>query len=397
MFFTEWLQNRLSEAAHDRLYARDYQASADISPESFERDQANPDNRVNYVVITNAIGMLRDLIKGARKGGTVVPENYTAFKIESIDGDQVTMTRNTNQTYSQGQTKTIPLDAITDFEVTDAFKDLGMGKNNTRYFLSAARSGVAPRLRELMQKWLELTQHSALGNSKEDRQDAAIGHFLGGDQALKSKINQGANDAKTEMWKAFDDRASRGEDITKFAMDAAHDDTSGVNRMDSDGFQRFIMAVAPNVYTQLRLNGHIGEVSPDERRLLANLEQVDAVVKSGMADQVLSNNPEVDWITQNPNAVQYAFVMGFPHAANWLRENPNSDVGFFAKIGQQQQQEPVMRPSDFRGPQSVQTQDQARNPMSQPSPLEKLLQGESRLRESMHWRRYNDKKNYKYY
>ena len=369
MSFTDWYEKRSLDEGMARLASREFDARTDVSQETFERDQVNPDLKVDYVVITNASKMLRDLIKAAKTGGTVDPDAYTSFRIDSIDGDVVTMSRNTNQTYSHGQSKTIGIDAIDGFEVTDALQDSGFGRKGTRYFLSAARKGTAPKLRKLMQDWLALSRHSAIGSDKEDHRMAKMASFFGGDQAVKDRINSGANDAKSQMFAGFDVRARRGEDVSAAVADAALDDVSGVSRLQDEKFQRFLSKVAPNAYLQLRLKGQIGQISPDEQKLISGLEQIDKVSQSPVAAQVLTNNPNVDSIASNPNAANYAFVLGLTNAANWIRQNSSGTSSLFNKISNTRQT-------------PVQTQDR----VSKPKGLDALLAGESALSESIVWR-----------
>ena len=389
--FLDWLEKKqkkiLEASTMSRVGMRQYHAQADIDQESFERDQ---NAGVKYIVITNSIKMLRDLIKAAKTGNPVDPSNYSEFRITNIDGDRATMVRNVNQTYSQGVSKVVDLDDIKEFEVTDAFKDAGIiGQNKNRYFLSARRKGTEDTLRNLMQKWLSLTTHQVVGD-KMSQQDMAMTNFLGGQDKVKQKLNQGAQGAKDQFWADLGDKAMRGEDVTKLATDAAVDDETGYNALDNDRFHQKLMHIAPALFTQLKLKGVIGDLSAEEAKLVKDLQQIEAVAKAGMADQVLSGNPEVQQAIENPNSVMYAKVLGLWNAANWIESKERSSNSLFNTLRSMKPAQAEPQPSGMGQPAMGQ---QSGGPVG----LQKLLQGEGTVFESICWKRHNDKRGYDYF
>ncbi len=393
--FLEWLeQKKINEASYRN--AMSHVSHAGLSEEGFHRDY---EAGVQYIVVTNAVGMLKDALKVAGTEQKINPQEYSTYTISDVQGDQAVGIRSNggggklsgNKTTNLRK-KTFNLEDIQEFEITDAIRiddNMLLVNKNCRYFLAPLPKAI-DTVRKLMPMWLQSTKDQVL-STRDDRQDAGMLGLLSGDdgrnQLVRDRMNKGAKEKKDMMWASFGERALRGEDVTSMAVDAAIDDTNGYNALQNPKFQQKLMHLAPALYTQLKLRGQLGPVPPEDALLAKNLRVLDGIARSGRADEIMNGNPEADTITKNPMSIMYAQVLGYRNAAQWLKQRSASGgPDLFARMQAQNQQMAQPAPEPSQG-------------MQQNPEFAKFLAigAESCFYENICWKRHNDNKLYRRY
>jgi len=352
--FLDWVANKqqiIEESKHRQMQSHDW--VPDISQESLE-------SGVKYWVINNAGQFLDDVVKmpteiQSKKG--ITPKlknanpnlfNYSLFKIDSVDERRgtINMTRALKNTYSTGKSKLTNIRYLRD--VTDSFEDMGIGKasNNNRYYINVAGSKMNPNKMERMIKaYMDLTRTQAGGET----QDLAIRGFLGGEDAVKQRLNQGANEMKDRMWIQFSQDIEDGRIGDKFTrtLKSALNDDEGGNRLDDRRFVNRLQTLgASNIIHFAKWNELYGHLTSEEQSLKKSLMMINNLIRNGAAEH-LQNNPEIDQIIKSPDAQDAAYALGLNDTLRFIQEKGTNNM-FQQRLQQNiQQTQPAQQQDDF--------------------------------------------------
>ena len=416
--FNEWLkQKELTEATGLQRAQMQHDTQANLDAASFADDQAAG---VPHYVINNSMALLNDLIKlpsqrqaqagmgASMRQATVNPMNYSMFQITGIEGDTVTMKRDMSHvTHSGGfgRQKLTNLASLRD--VTDSFHDWGIGQKNAKYYINVHGAGpsVAPRVDAMYQKWLGLSKaQAATGGDAEGGQVLQIKGLLGGDQAVKSAVNQGASEIRDQMWLNLAQKAMQGQDVSKTAKDAGMDDVTGRDAFQNPRFlEKLRLMGAQAIVDQMRLKGLLAShpLDPAETQLVASLTQMNRLVQG--APQTLEGNPQVQEILRQPNAEYFSKLLGFRPLVAWMQQHLGGDE-LMTRLRQGAVATQAAKPDDnaldvltgggrFQNAAAFKPSQDARQVASQ-NVLDQMFRKKA---ESVLWKYHNDQKLYEYY
>ena len=364
--FIEWLQLRtqMIEESTGRLRQ---QQTHDWTPE------ITMDSGVTHWVINNAGQFLKDVLKMPTEGQLaqgIGPElremqpnlqGYSLFKISGVEGKTVKMTRSTKETYSTGKEKLANISSLRD--VTDSFKSMGIGKAdvNNRYYINIAGSRMEPsKIDRMVKAYMNLTRAQAGGGSHEDRQDLAVRSFLGGDQAVKDRLNQGATDMRDQMWATMSERIAAGQNVGQELKSMLIDDEKGLLLNNPRFVKKLQINGWENIIHYAKWSGLAGPLSPEEQTLVKNLQEFNNHLKAGIHQthpEVFENNPMVDMLLKNPNTPYIVQAFNLQGVSDYMQEKGANDM-FQQRLRQQQQmQQPQPQGDDlFARMKAMQTQ-----------------------------------------
>ena len=364
--FLEWIQQRTQiEESTGRL--RRMQMS-DYTPD------IDPTSGVTYWVINNAGQFLNDVLKmptaqQLEQGigpqlRDILPElrKYSLFKISGVEGKTVKMTRSTKETYSTGKEKLANIASLRD--VTDSFKSMGIGKAdvNNRYYINISGSRMEPsKIDKMVKAYMNLTRAQAGGGSHEDRQDLAVRNFIGGDQAVKDRLNQGASDMRDQMWADISLKISAGQNVNQQLKSLLYDDEKGTFLLNNPRFVKKLQINGwDNIIHYAKWSGIAGPLSPEEQTLVKNLQEFNNHIKAGIHQthpEVFENNPMVDMLLKNPNTPYIVQAFNLQGVADYMQEKGANDTFQQRMLQQQQMQQPKPQGDDlFARIRAMQTQ-----------------------------------------
>jgi hypothetical protein len=233
--------------------------------------------KVKDIVISNPISFFDKVLYIPKGVGSDVkipklknvkmsPSDFSSWVIISIDDREVKANRLMNPILPQEIFKSKSFDYKRLRDVTDSFASddlLSVGKDSKRYFVDLGKTNEVEKLYQVYQ---QLTRHSALGGA-QGQQDAAIKNILAGDdvnekgrtggqQAVASMINKGADNLKIQHYLKLAHYASGGADMTSHIKD----DTQDAN------FVQWIRRIgAGNLIDQMHKKGMSRMIAGEER------------------------------------------------------------------------------------------------------------------------------------
>lgn len=378
----------IEESKHRQMQSHDW--VPDISQESLE-------SGVKYWVINNAGQFLDDVVKmptQKQSENGIGPKlknanpnlfNYSLFKINSIDERRGTidMTRALQNTYSTGKNKLTNIKYLRD--VTDSFEDMGIGKasNNNRYYINVAGSKMNPnKMEKMIKAYMNLTRSQAGGETE----DLAIRNLLGGEDAVKQQLNQGASKMKDRMWIQFSQDIEDGRIGNKLinTLKSALIDDEGRNRLDDRKFvERLQIIGANNIIHFAKWNELYGQLTSEEISLKKSLMMIDNLIRNGAAEY-LQNNPEIDQIIKSNDAQDAAFSLGLNDTLRFIQEKGANNM-FQQRLQQNiQKNQPIQQQDDFM--------DRIR--MNQQDSMLRKAENYSRLWKNKNYSMYSENKTY---